>query len=115
MINAEAPNLSFINLSGEYDMARISELEAALAQAHEADFAFIDLTDVPYIDSSALSSLIRLKNRMRGGGGAIRLIAPQRNIRRLLEITGIDHVVEVRENLKEALGELGYSHELANL
>ncbi|MEO6913649.1 MAG: STAS domain-containing protein [Candidatus Baltobacteraceae bacterium] len=108
VVPSKVPDTAFINLFGEYDLARIDELERQLAEAHESDIAFIDLTDVTYIDSSALSCLIRLKNRMSGRAGIIRLIAPQRNVRRLIELTGLEHVVEVQESLKDALGELGY-------
>lgn len=104
----DVPDTTFINLFGEYDVARIGELERELAEAHGSDIAFIDLSDVTYIDSSALSCLIRLKKRMNGGAGVIRLIAPQRNVRRLIELTGLEKIVEVQQSLREALSELGY-------
>lgn len=104
----DVPDTTFINLFGEYDIARIGELERELAEAHGSDIAFIDLSNVTYIDSSALSCLIRLKKRMNGGAGVIRLIAPQRNVRRLIELTGLEKIVEVQQSLREALSELGY-------
>ena len=85
-----------IRLSGEYDIYRRDELTEALDAAHDAHVALLDFSDVPYIDSTAIGCLIRLKKRMSENGPAvIRIMGAQRNVLRILELTRLDRIFEV--------------------
>ncbi|MEO6913823.1 MAG: STAS domain-containing protein [Candidatus Baltobacteraceae bacterium] len=100
----DSPDITFINLFGEYDLARAVELERQLAEARDSDIAFIDLTNVTYIDSSSIASLVRLRKHMQENGrsAVIRLIAPQENVLKVLRITGLEQIFEVHEHDDEA-------------
>lgn len=91
-----------IRLSGEYDIGRQSELEAALADADPASPVVVDLSDVSYIDSTALSCFIRLHKRVReSGSGIVRLVGVRPNIRRILNVTKLDDIFEIEDAAPE--------------
>lgn len=93
-----------VQLSGEYDLWRRDELEAELKPAESADIAVLDLRDVTYIDSTALTCLVRLKKRMaENGAGELRLVAPQPNVRKILSLTQLERIFPVFESLGDAL------------
>lgn len=85
-----------IRLSGEYDIYRRDELTQALEAAQDAHVAVLDFSDVPYIDSTAIGCLVRLKKHMgEKGPGIIRIVGAQRNVLRILELTRLDRIFEV--------------------
>jgi anti-sigma B factor antagonist len=84
-------------LSGEVDLA----LAPALREAVDALIAerrariVLDLEQVSFMDSSGLGVLVYGMRRAGALGGMLRLAAPGEQVRRLLELTGLDTVVEI--------------------
>lgn len=78
-----------LKLSGELDLATVDALRTALSAAWtEKGALVVDTTDVTFIDSTGLATLIAARQRM---GDRLTLI-PGPPTRRLLEIAGaIDH------------------------
>jgi len=78
--------------SGDIDVAGGPVLEdVLLAQEQHLDAdgsVVIDLTDVTFIDSSGLRSLLSASRRAGERSGAVVLRSPSASVRRLLEITG---------------------------
>lgn len=104
------PKVVFLTLFGEYDIARAVDLRRQLEQAQDADIALIDVHDVTYMDSTALTALLRLRKRMEwnNGHGIIRLVGAPRNLRRIFEIANLDRVFEIHDHVRDAAGTLGY-------
>ena len=71
-------------------------LDALVAGGHPV---VVDLTELAFIDSSGLHALLR----PRGDDGAIELVCPPGNIRRVLELTKLEHVLQVYDTLDAAL------------
>lgn len=97
-----------LQLSGEYDLLRREELEAQLSQAQFADIAILDMREVSYIDSTALTELVRLKKRMaQHGAGIVRLVAPQPNVQKIFALTQLEQIFPIFKTLGEAMYETG--------
>ena len=98
MITTEAlgPGTTLIAVAGEVTFSNVSGFDRALASAQsEATNLVVDLTDVTFIDSSGLSSLITASARSRAGTVALVLAgdAPPsifrfRGVDRLLALYG---------------------------
>ncbi|MFN2527375.1 MAG: STAS domain-containing protein [Candidatus Baltobacteraceae bacterium] len=88
-----------LHLSGEYDLARRSELAAVLKPAKDADLAVIDMEAVTYMDSTALGCLIRLKKEMMLGGksGNIHIVNLHPSLSRIFHICNLDKMFMVFE------------------
>lgn len=57
-----------VSLSGSLDVYCVTEVAAALAEASESREAVIDLGDVRYMDATALSLFVRLRNQRTASG-----------------------------------------------
>ncbi|HEY8298060.1 MAG TPA: STAS domain-containing protein [Candidatus Baltobacteraceae bacterium] len=87
-----------LRLSGEYDLTRREELRLRLREAPFTERATLDMRDVTFMDATALTELIRLKERLTGPA-VVRMIQVQPNVRRLLRITGLDKRFEIHDAL----------------
>ena len=63
----------------------------------------IDLSDVPFFDSTALGVLVSGIKRLRATRRQLRLVAPRAEVRRLLELTLLDRVLAVDASRDEAI------------
>lgn len=76
--------------SGELDLAVAPELRARLSAAHrDGARVVLDLQDVVFIDSSALSVVLWAERRLRVTGGSLRLVQPAEGVLRILRICGL--------------------------
>lgn len=81
-----------LKLSGELDMSRSDELGAMAATAFSGEQvnAIFDLSDVAFMDSSAIRWLLKVQDEADQSGGSLRLVAPEgASLRRLLSLTGL--------------------------
>ena len=67
----------------------------------------LDLTKVPYVDSSGIGILVGSFGHCKRGGGAMRLIGVRDNILKIMKLTRVDQVLQVDSTLEEAYRKLG--------
>jgi anti-anti-sigma factor len=84
-----------IELNGEYDLARKQELSALFDSLAGDDPVVIDITNVTYVDSTALRELSTL--RLRNPDRAITLFGPNSNVRRVFALASFDRVFDIRD------------------
>lgn len=105
------PGTRVLTVSGELDLNTAPQLEHGIeeALAVEPDAAIaIDLAGCEFIDSTGIALIVRTWQRLDGGtGGRLVLSRPSDQVRRLLSITGVEGSIPVREDLAEAIAELG--------
>ncbi len=80
--------------SGEMDIAAVPALRGLLDEAIAAGETrmVVDLTDVEFIDSVALATLVGAKRRL-GPDGRLALVVTHPYVLLVLQATGLDHVV----------------------
>ena len=93
-----------VKVAGELDLYNAHALrEALLDCCDEApERLVVDLSEVKFIDSTALGVLIEARTRMPNRRGFL-LAAPGLETRRALEISGLDRHFVVHDSLDEAL------------
>lgn len=77
---------------GELDAHNCGELSEALGSATEGKSGsdvVVDANGLSFIDSSAISELLRVREQLSADGGSLRLSDVQPSVRRVLEITGL--------------------------
>jgi anti-sigma B factor antagonist len=96
------------NLSGELDHATAPDLREPLEGAIDsgARAVLVDLSDCTFIDSTGLSVLVHAHSRLLDDGGKLEVCCPGPQVRRLLEITGVDRSFGVHQTRDEALSAL---------
>lgn len=95
---------TIVSLAGELDLYNAEEVRSALldAVAEEPDKLVVDLEEVTFIDSTALGVLVDVHRRM-GGREKFHLAAPGLEVRRALEVSGLDRHFSVHDTIADAL------------
>ena len=85
---------------GELDIATVPHLDRSLriARATQEDVV-LDLRELAFIDSSGGHLLVEADRRIRDSGGRLRVFAGSGDVARLLQLLGIQRVLEVVEPL----------------
>lgn len=86
-----------LTLHGELDVLTSGPLRDTLRAAFEDGVraVTIDLADVCFMDASTLGVLLGAHRRLEAAGGTLRLVAPQRSVHRVFEVTGLDRVLHL--------------------
>lgn len=86
-----------IKAAGELDMAVANsfrqQVEDMMNQAMANDI-ILNLQDVAFIDSSGLGVILGRYKRVSAMGGKMAIVAPQPQVRRILELSGIMKIIE---------------------
>ncbi|WP_283138037.1 STAS domain-containing protein [Rhizohabitans arisaemae] len=90
-----------IEARGEIDLLGAQALRKAMAD-EPARHVIVDLSQVTFCDASGLGALVAARKRLLAEGGSIQVVGANTHIRRLFEITGLDRVFPLHENLDEA-------------
>ena len=100
-----------VALTGELDQATAEDLRTPLQQTIEAGTSalMIDMSDCGFIDSTGLGVIVEAWKDLRarnGEGAALSICCPAAEVRRLLEVTGLDQEIEIRDTRDEAIAVL---------
>lgn len=96
-----------LTVTGEVDVSTAPELREHLMRLADEGhrLVVVDLTEVSFVDSTALGVLVSGVTRLRNDGGDLRLVVTQPHISKVLEITGLIDVFAIFETLAEAVRE----------
>jgi anti-anti-sigma factor len=98
-----------VAVRGELDLSTATELEGPLDAAVDAGDAslLIDLTECEFIDSTGIALIVRAWQRLGDdGGGRVVICSPHDQVRRVLEITGLELSIPIHETREAALAAL---------
>lgn len=92
-----------LSVSGELDMHTSPALQERLdaLSVGETPKVAVDLSTVPFMDSSSLGVLVVHLKRLRERGGALALVGVAGSPQKVLSITGIDRVIPVYDQVSE--------------
>lgn len=96
-----------IYVRGELDLSTAPELQGPLNGALESDegSVLIDLSQCEFIDSTGIALIVRAWQRLNSGenGRALVICSQNDQVRRVLEITGLELSIPVHTTRDEAL------------
>jgi anti-sigma B factor antagonist len=102
-----------VAVRGELDLSSAPELEPRLRDAVASGDAsvLIDLSECEFIDSTGIALIVRAWQRLDSaaeGDGVGRLVicSDNQQVRRVLEITGLEHSISIHESRDQALAAL---------
>lgn len=102
--------IRLLKVDGELDLSTASRLEGPLEEAIDSPTAavLIDLTDCTFIDSTGIALVVRAWQRVdaaagNGGEGGLVLCCQNDQVRRVLEVTGLEHSLRVFGTREEAV------------
>jgi anti-sigma B factor antagonist len=104
-VNVEtADDVLIVRPMGEIDLGRSPSLRQQLGQAMSRDYnrLIIDLSEVPYMDSSGVATLVEAMQQSRRAGSKLVLCGLQERVRSIFEIARLDTVFTIVEDREEA-------------
>lgn len=99
---SHAPVGLVLAVSGDLDHTNAQQLRhsgqeaAAVAPGRLLE---VNLSDLAFCDSSGITALIAVRNHVVSAGGEVVLVAVPANMRRLLHLTGLDQVFDIRDTV----------------
>ena len=95
--------VTIISPRGELDIATAPAFRDAIVTAFAgARYVVADLADLTFLDSSGLAVLAVAHKRADECGARFEIANPREQARSLMELTGVDNVVPVRDNGRKA-------------
>ncbi|MGX4694142.1 STAS domain-containing protein [Streptomyces sp. JNUCC 63] len=98
-------DVALLTVEGYLDVDTATELQAHLAnQLHHGRRHFLlDLSGVPFMDSSGMNIILRVYQEVRDRPGSVHIIDPTPAVRRILDLTGVSITVPVSKTADDAL------------
>ena len=96
--------LHILHIAGEVDMAQSPNLRTVLATHAEAQRAalLIDFSEVTYIDSSGLATLVEYVQKSAGFGGRLAIGGLSESVRTIFDLVRLDEIFTIRTSLADA-------------
>jgi anti-sigma B factor antagonist len=98
--------LAVVSVSGQIDLYTAECLEARIEEAGNLgpDTVVVDLSETSFIDSTALSVLVRETKRLEGRGHGLVIVTNDPRVLRIIEVTGLNRTLRTHATLQDALG-----------
>ncbi|SMC70873.1 STAS domain-containing protein [Lentzea albidocapillata] len=105
---AEVAGLMVVAVEGEIDVDTADDVLNAvrLGFASERPALIADLTLVSFFGSTGISTLISAHELAEEHGKKLHIVAPQRAVRRPLQVTGVADVLSLYDSVEEAVSAL---------
>ena len=84
---------TLVTAVGEVDADSMLLLQAPLEKLSLERQILLDMSGVRFMDSSGLKVILAQRMRMIESGGSIHICNPSSAVRRLVEVTGLNHVL----------------------
>ena len=109
--NENESGVSLVAIRGELDMNTAPELESSLqaVTSSRQGSVLIDLSECEFIDSTGVALIVQAWQRLdkaAEGDGRLVLCCPNNQVRRLLDITGVEDSISMHNSVDDALAEL---------
>jgi anti-sigma B factor antagonist len=105
--------IRLLEVNGELDLSTATQLEGPLGEAVNSPKAavLIDLTDCTFIDSTGIALVVRAWQQVdasagNGGEGGLVLCCQNEQVKRVLEVTGLEHSLRVFATRDQAIAAL---------
>lgn len=99
---------TIVNIQGDYTSDQIDGFRRAISERCENgthDFV-LNISELSFIDSAGLESLLWLQEKAAEQLGQIRLVSPGQTVCTILKLTRLDHQFECYEEITDAIRSL---------
>ena len=105
VVESDHNGIPVLTVRGEVDVSTAPELRERLMLLAErgCTTAVVDLSDVSFVDSTALGVLVSGVKRLRSAGGELNLVITQPHITKVFDITGLTEVFSIYPTLDAAV------------
>lgn len=103
---------ALLNLEGKIIGDSVTKLKQTIDELIESgiNWLIINLAEVPLMDSSALGVIIMAFLKLKEKNGKLMLLYAQRNIIDILNITKLNSLFEIHDDIQTALASVGINY-----
>ena len=96
-------NIMEMQLNGQLDLYKCPELKSDIKRHIDGGYRFVlfDLTDLTYVDSSGIGTLIQISNWMKKRGGLMVLVNTQGSVEKIFQISKLDEFFIFKDTVSE--------------
>src|SRR3954452_643192 len=103
-IDEHADSYSIVTVRGEVDLHTAPKVQYAIEKGSEGVKAVVvDMGGVAFMDSTALSTLMRAKESLERKGASLRLTAPSKAVERIFTVTGFGDYFDIYPSREAAI------------
>ena len=101
----QADGITVVEPRGEIDSRAADQVKRTLTELIEGSRSrlLVDLTAVPYIDSTGLGILVAAMKQARAAGGDVRVCGLQKEVLSIFGVTHLVKIIAVYANRQEAI------------
>ncbi|MGB3682281.1 MAG: STAS domain-containing protein [Rubrobacteraceae bacterium] len=101
-----AESYSLVSVRGEIDLHSAPKVQNAVERgANGVEAVIVDLREITFMDSTALSMFMRAKDELGGRGISLRLANPSEAVERIFGVTGFGEYFEVFPSREAAIAD----------
>ena len=95
-VNSENNREVIISITGQFDFSKLQEFRDSYKNYNNPGSQYIvSLSQVEYMDSSALGMILLLKKHAESIGGSIVLQSPNNQVKKILDIANFSQLVNI--------------------
>ena len=105
-VNLEENNgISIFNVIGDIDISSAPDIKKRFDKdiTRDKNMVLINLKEVDYVDSSGLATLVEVLKNVRACNGKLKIASLSMKVKGLFEITKLDKLFDINDNVEEAL------------
>jgi anti-anti-sigma factor len=97
-------DLTLVHLSGVAGLGDAEQLQLQLTRLtnHETPLLILDLTELQFINSSALGAFIAVHKHCLARGGGVAIVNPREAVAQLLRVTQLDRLLPICDTASAA-------------
>lgn len=109
LVTTELGAWCLVAVTGELDLANAPRLRQEVHRLTAGGHArlVLDLSGVEFIDSAGLGVVVGALKRVRTQGGALRVVTPPAHVRRVLDLTRLDRILDLYPDAETAVAPEG--------
>lgn len=97
----EVKGMWVVHLAGEVDLHTGPDFRTAVMEGIDGGYkqVVVDFSNASFIDSTALGILVMVVKRLKPYGGELHVVVSTPDIRKIFEITALDQILNLHDNL----------------
>lgn len=107
-------NSLIVRIRGEIDDCAAKVLRSKIDVEYDITGTkdmILDFTKVSFMDSTGIGMIIGRYKRVAALGGSLRIFGADKNVKRIIELSGLGRIVKIYDSERAALGKVGRTND----
>lgn len=103
-IDERSESYSVVAVHGEVDLHTAPKVQYAIERGSEGvEVVILDVSEIAFMDSTALSTLMRARESLEEKGASLRLTTPSKAVERIFAVTGFEDYFDIYPSKEAAI------------